>query len=414
MICSLLFLQHTELFATIRAMGKTKELYYESAYIKEFDAVVTECIETEDGKFEIILDQTAFFPEEGGQTSDIGVLCFGENGKSQVSYVSITSGIIKHLADTEIKAGERVHGIIDWNHRFSNMQQHTGEHIFSGIVSSRFGYDNVGFHLSDSEVTMDYSGSLSPEDIREIELEVNRAIWADIEVICQFPSREELDTIQYRSKKELSGDVRIVTIPGYDVCACCAPHVLRTGEIGLCRVVSLKNYKGGVRVSILCGARAYKHVSDRLDIVDGLADIFTTSSDNIISSVKKLSSENYEIKGKLLEITGKLIDYEISQIAPDKENVFLLKEDIDASSMRKIVNTLTKRHRGYCGVFLKDADKASYRYVISGGEGKKDLGALNDELKLKFAAKGGGNDEMIQGSIVSCEDKKLLEFLENL
>ncbi|MBQ9619017.1 MAG: gamma-glutamyl-gamma-aminobutyrate hydrolase family protein, partial [Neisseriaceae bacterium] len=158
---------------------------------------------------------------------------------------------------------------------------------------------NVGFHLSDAEVTMDYNGVLGPEDIKKIELMVNRAIWENIEVICRFPSKEELDTIDYRSKKELTGDVRIVTIPGYDDCACCAPHVEKTGEIGLLKVISCQNYKGGVRVNILCGGRALEYIQNEHEIVSQLSGMLTTSADKIIPSLNKMRDENADLGGTM-------------------------------------------------------------------------------------------------------------------
>lgn len=397
-------------------MDNTLELYYESAYIKEFDAEVISCQEGNNAKYEVVLDKTAFFPEQGGQTSDIGCLIDEEQKEHKVLHTSISSGegLIRHITDSPIAKGTKVHGFIDWEHRFSNMQQHTGEHIFSGIVHSRYGFENVGFHLSDSEVTMDYSGVLTEEDIRNIELEVNKAIWANVEVICEFPDADKLSTIDYRSKKELSGDVRIVTIPGYDVCACCAPHVLKTGEIGLLKVVGLQNYKGGVRVNILCGQRALEYVNSQQNIVRELVSIFTTSEEKIVDSVKKLSDENISSKQKLAEAMDELVGYELKEIAPSKEDVFLFKPSTyDGNTMRKMVNALSQAHGGYCGVFAGD-DVENYRYIISTGALEKDLKAVQELLKNEFAARGGGNAKMIQGSIEKLNVQELLNKLEQL
>ena len=242
----------------------TKELYYESAYISEFFAEVIKCERSENkaykGRYEVVLDRTAFFPEQGGQGSDIGVLEF-DDGKSVagIEHVSIGSEI-RHIADKEIPVGTRVRGVIDFARRFSNMQQHTGEHIFSGLVNSEYGYNNVGFHLSDSEVTMDYDGVLTAENIRKLEIKANEAIWANLDVICEFPEADKLSEIPYRSKKELSGDVRIVTIPGIDICACCAPHVNRTGESR----ILLRNEEEALEIYFLsCAAIDIDHFMER-------------------------------------------------------------------------------------------------------------------------------------------------------
>ena len=379
---------------TMCSMVKTKELYYQDAYLKEFEAEVLSCTEGRDGSFLVILDRTAFFPEQGGQSSDIGTI-----SDVCVSHVGIKDGVITHITDKALAVGEKVRGTIDWDHRFSNMQQHTGEHIFSGIVNSRYGYDNVGFHLSDSEVTMDYNGVLTDDDIREVELAVNKAIWENIEVKCEFPAKEILDTLQYRSKKELTGDVRIVTIPGYDSCACCAPHVARTGEIGFLKVVSCQNYKGGVRVSILCGKRALEYINAQTSVVSELTGLLTTGSDRIVSSVKKLSEENYCLKGELSECREKLIGYELDSIDANKENVFLKKPSgLDGSLMRKTVNALTEVHTGFCGMFSGD-DSTGYKYIIATRDGNRDLKALQGMLHDEYGAKGGGSSAMIQGSM---------------
>ncbi len=395
-------------------MVKTSEIYYENAYIDVFDAMVLSCEEGKGGTFFVVLDRTAFFPEQGGQSSDTGVIT-DESGKSAlVTHTSIKDGIITHVTNAPLEAGSKVTGQIDWAHRFSNMQQHTGEHIFSGIVNSEFGYDNVGFHLSDTEVTMDYNGPLNAEDIRALELKVNRAIWENIEVHCDFPSKEQLDGMEYRSKKELTGDVRIVTIQGYDSCACCAPHVARTGEIGFLKVVSYAAYKGGVRVSILCGKRALSYIQEEHDILTELSRSLTTSSDKVMASVVKMADENKEIRIRLSETQEKLMKYELEAIDKDLKDVFLVKDaGMDANLMRKTVNALASAHGGYCGVFSGTND-TGYKYIVATGGDGKELKALQEALKEKFNARGGGNAAMIQGSLGAVSMEQVLSELSGL
>ena len=386
---------------------KTTELYYESAYITEFDATVLSCEAGGDGSFLVVLDRTAFFPEEGGQTCDRGVLTDDHGGTHRVLHVSIRDGIVSHRVGEAISEGTQVHGEIDFGHRFSNMQQHAAEHIFSGIVHSRFGYENVGFHLSDSEVTMDYSGQLTDEQITEAELAVNRAIWADIEVRCTFPSREELAAMDYRSKKELTGAIRIVEIPGYDTCACCAPHVERTGEIGLLKVIRAQNYKGGTRVSILCGERAFVYLSEEHGIVDGLARGFSTSPARVCASVERLQAQLEERKGRVADLQSRLLCYELQEIDADLRSVFLVKEaDLDQNTIRKTVNGLAAAHPGFCGIFAGDA-KTGYHYIIASGTEGGDAKNLQRILSEEFGAKGGGSSQMIQGSF-ACGDIRLV------
>ena len=399
---------------TMCSMVKTREIYYEDAYLAEFDATVLECSVREKGGFSVTLDATAFFPEQGGQSSDVGILRTPEGKEISVSHTCIKDGIISHITDEPVPEGTPVHGIIDWKHRFSNMQQHTGEHIFSGIVNTRFGYDNVGFHLSDKEVTMDYSGPLSAEDIRDIELEVNRAIWKNVSVRCDFPSEEELETIDYRSKKELSGQIRIVTVEGYDVCACCAPHVLRTGEIGILKVVSCQNYKGGVRVSILCGQRALEYLGQCQSIINELTGFFTTGSDKLMESVKRQKDEVFELKGSLSEARTRLLDYEMKELSDEagRRGVFLLRDEAsDGNEMRKAANALAERFTGISGV-LVPAGNGGYRYILVSGSDGESAKDLQQQLFDKFGAKGGGSPQMVQGSL-SCDNiSEVIRFLE--
>ena len=380
-------------------MVKTTEIYYEDAYIDEFDATVTSCAEGDKGNFFVCLDRTCFFPEQGGQTPDIGEIVDEAGTTHKVSYVSVSDGIVTHVIDGAIPEGTKVHGRIDWAHRFGNMQQHTGEHIFSGIVHSLFGYDNVGFHLSDAEVTMDYNGPLSPADIDMVELKANEVIWKNLEVLCCFPSDEELAGMDYRSKKELTGDIRIVTIPGVDICACCAPHVTRTGEIGILKVIKTQNYKGGIRVNILCGKRALEYIRQDQKVVSDLTNLLTTGRDRLKDSVGKMSDDIYALKGQAASLREKLLTYELSEIDPNLKDVFLIKEEgLDKTLLRNTVNGLCASHSGFFGVF-SGSDETGYKYVIAGGSDGLDASAVQAVLKNEFGARGGGSPAMVQGSL---------------
>ncbi len=380
-------------------MVKTTEIYYEDAYIDEFDAIVTSCAEGDKGNFFVCLDRTCFFPEQGGQTPDIGEIVDEQGTAHKVQHVSISDGMITHVIDTAIPEGTKIHGKIDWAHRFSNMQQHTGEHIFSGVVHSEFGFDNVGFHLSDSEVTMDYNGVLSSEDIKRVENIVNEAIWKNVAVRCEFPDPAQLENLDYRSKKELTGDVRIVTVEGYDVCACCAPHVNRTGEIGILKVVKCQNYKGGVRVNILCGKRALDYINTDQQIAEELTALLTTGRDRIVDSVRRMGDEIYALKGQLSCMREKVLSYELKEIDPELKDVFLVKEaGLDQGVIRNTVNALTGQHGGYCAVF-SGSDDEGYKYVLASGSDGRDARLIQNLLKDEFQARGGGSPAMVQGSL---------------
>lgn len=228
----------------------TIRLYQQNVDQLDFSAVVVSC-EKRDGGYAVVLDQTAFFPEGGGQGADHGTL-----DDVRVLDAHEKRGEVEHLTSAPLEVGREVHGHVDGVRRLDMMQQHSGEHMFSGLVHGIFGYDNVGFHIGTEAVTMDFNGPLTEEDVHRVELLANQAIWCDQPIEVFIPSREELANIEYRSKKEIDGDVRIVRIEGVDTCACCGTHVHRTGSVGQIKVIGVQKYKSGVRVSILCGRRA--------------------------------------------------------------------------------------------------------------------------------------------------------------
>ena len=375
-------------------ISNTLRLYDADAYATEFDAVVLSCEKLTDKKhttYAVILDQTLFFPEEGGQSPDKGTL-----NESNVLDVQINKDIITHYTDAPLTVGDTVHGVINWQHRFFNMQQHSGEHIFSGIVHERFGFDNVGFHLSDQIVTMDFNGVLSPEDIDAVEWSVNEVISKNIEIVVSFPSKEELKELSYRSKIEIEGQVRIVTIPGYDVCACCAPHVKRTGEIGMLKVMNVQNYKGGVRISILCGFRALTAFREKNQIVSDLMGVLTTGQDKLVDTVSKMKTNNQDLNYQLGVTKQKLLEQKLKDIPDDQTNVLLFESGIEAPIMRNVINQLVETHPGICGVF-SGSDEDGYSFII--GSKELDCRTIAATLREKLGARGGGSEQMIQGSL---------------
>lgn len=373
---------------------ETIRLYDQNAYETEFEAEVVACEEItgKDKKsYEVILDQTLFFPEEGGQSPDMGTI-----NDMEVRDVQIRDQVICHTMDEPIAVGTKVKGKVDWQHRFYNMQQHTGEHIFSGIVHNRFGYDNVGFHLSDSVVTMDFNGVIPAEELNDIEDEVNLAIAKNLPVEVTYPSKEELKDLDYRSKIEIEGQVRIVTIPGYDVCACCAPHVKHTGEIGMLKVMSMQNYKGGVRISILCGFRALEAFRQKAEIITELMTQFSTNQEALVDNVVKLKNNSQNYKTQLAEAKQELMDYKIAALPTDIDNAVLFEQDLDTPIMRAVVNKLVEKYKRVSALFVGD-DESGYNFII--GSQNADCRLIAAALKNKLEARGGGSNVMVQGSV---------------
>ena len=389
----------------------TKKLYDEDAYMKRFSSRVVGCEQypaateaAETIKYDVILEGTLFFPEEGGQTPDKGTL-----GGYPVVDVQIKDDIITHTiavpidgVESPFKVGDEISGEIDWAHRFSNMQQHTGEHIFSGLVHKSFGYENVGFHLSDSIVTMDYDGPLTEDDVRDLEWEANRVIMRQIPVSAAYPSDEELAGIDYRCKKELTGAIRIVSIPGVDECACCAPHVRNTAEVGLLKVLDIQNYKGGVRLSILCGFRALldyrisrRHLRDISHITS--APIYETCD-----AVQRIKDERDAARFALGEANRRLLAVQIEGIDQDAVSPMIFTEGVDTASIRNAVNSMTETHDGYCGIFCGD-DEKGYSFIV--GSRNLDCNDLAGYFRKRFSAKGGGKREMIQGHLEATREE---------
>ncbi len=378
----------------------TTLLYDRDAYMTEFEASVVSCEQTKyNGKeaFDIVLDETAFFPEQGGQDSDSGVIrdmCKEENFTG-VLHVSIKDGTIHHICDKPLTEGIRVKGDINWEQRFDRMQQHSGEHLVSGTVHRLFGADNVGFHLSGREVTLDFNTTFEEKDLELIEDTVNRAIYENFETHIFFPDEEELKALDYRSKKELTGKVRIVEYPGYDVCACCAPHVRRTGEIGSIRIIAAEHFKGGTRMWIECGRRSLLTARAQLKDARSISRITSAKIGEIVPAVQKLSDSLKDAKFKLVKFERDSIMAMVNAVKGDS-NPMIWIDACDQDNLRLGVNELVTSSEGFCGGFCGN-DVDGYRFILASSQ--KDCRALINEMKTSFEIRGGGTPDMVQGTI---------------
>lgn len=368
----------------------TEKLFYQDSHMTTFSAYVEKCEQI--GEFyEVVLSGTAFFPTGGGQEADTGVL-----GEVHVLDVNEREGIIYHKTDGPLSVGKEVEGHIDWEERFSKMQQHSGEHIVSGLVHAKYGYNNVGFHMGADTITMDYDGVLTMAQLREIELEANRVVIGNHPVISLFPTAEELEHIEFRSKKELSGQIRLVEIPGYDRCACCAPQVKRTGEIGIIRLLGLQNYKGGVRVNMLCGFRALEDYYGKTGILKSLSGILSASEQEITREVLRLKEELADKKNQIAGLKQRLLERKVEEI-PRGEALVIMFEELEGNGPRELMNLLLEKETGVAAVFSGN-DREGYRYVI--GSRQRDVRPIAKSLNEAFAGRGGGKPEMVQGSLV--------------
>ena len=383
-----------------------EKIFYQDTHIIDFEAKVLDCVKEPDGKYRITLDRTSFFPEEGGQGADCGTL----NGQ-EVLDVQIKADVIYHYTKEPLEVGSTVTGHVDWAQRFDYMQQHSGEHIVSGLVHAQYGYDNVGFHLGKEEVTLDFNGSLSLEQLREIELSANGVIWQNLPVKVSFPSGEVLESQEYRSKLELTENVRIVEIPGVDVCACCAPHVETTGQIGLLKVVGVQSHRGGVRVNILCGERALREFTMHQNSVMAISNLLSAKQNGVADAVVRLKEENLKQKERANDLQAKLLTLQTKQLPSPEEqqNVTLFTGELDNIALRNTVNALCEKYAGYCSIFAGN-DKDGYRFII--GSASLDCRQAANVLREQLGAKGGGTAPMVQGSVAAPEEmiRKTLEI----
>ncbi len=391
------------------AMENTRKLYYEDSEMTEFQGSVLECRE-EGGQFQICLDRTAFYPEGGGQPCDKGYLmCRDEDEKIPVLDVQEQGGRIWHRVEQRIAPGISVTGAIDWEYRFDLMQQHSGEHMVSGLVHEAFGYNNVGFHMGKDVITIDFDGVLSMEQLQKIENRVNALIWENQEVEISWPGKEALQTLPYRSKKELSGEVRIVTFPGTDVCACCGTHVRQTGEIGMVRILSVVKFREGVRVEMICGKRVMEYLQ-KIDVQNHQISVLTSAkAEETAQAVARMQEELYHLRGKLLEQQSQLNEME-AQAYAGKGDVLLLKEDMDAEQVRKLCDAVQKTCKGRCAVFSRNED-GSWKYAV--GIEKGDLREYVREMNRVLHGRGGGKPFFVQGQVLASREE-IQQFFEVL
>lgn len=367
----------------------TEKLFYQDSHRSTFTAIVQEVRPSGNG-YEIILDRTAFFPEGGGQSSDTGSL-----GGVSVSDVQEIDGKIIHYTDGPLVEGTEVEGCIDWTERFSKMQQHTGEHIVSGLIHKIYGYHNVGFHLGTDSVTLDFNGGVPKEKLHEIEQLANEAVAKNLPVQVLYPTDEELSKISYRSKIEIEGQVRIVVIDGYDVCACCAPHVKQTGEIGLIKLVGMQNYKGGVRISMLCGFRALEDYYQKEKNNQEIAVMLSAKEYETAVEVERLQEELAMKKAKIAELERKFLEQKVETLDISGEIVCLF-EETDPVMTRELVNLLLKKGAKMAAVFSGN-EREGYRYVL--GSRSLDVRKNGKLLNEAFHGRGGGKPEMVQGTV---------------
>lgn len=378
-------------------MPNTRKLYYEDVFCTQFCATVLSCA-PKDGNFAVTLDATAFYPEGGGQPADRGAL-----GGTRVLDVHEKDGEIVHTVTAPLRVGEVVQGDVDRLRRFDHMQQHTGEHIVSGIVREQFGYENVGFHIGEREVTVDFSGPLTAAEVDELERAANWVVWQNLPVTVSWPGPDELAQLSYRSKKELSGAVRIVTVEGTDVCACCGTHVARTGQVSAIKIVSAQSYKGGTRISLLCGTRAFADHCAKFESVHAISTLLSAKPDETVQAVERLLRENEALRAEKAALENRLFALRAQGLA-GAQNALVFEEALSPDSLRRLCTALCAVCPGVAAAF-SGSDAEGWRYAV-GGAG--DVRALCKKMNGALNGRGGGKE--IQQGAAACTRAEIEAF----
>lgn len=368
---------------------QTEKLFENDSYLKVFRAVVLSCTKEKDG-YIIVLDRTAFYPEGGGQPGDCGEL-----GNVHVSDTHIRDGEILHFCSGPLTVGAEVEGRIDWDTRFDRMQQHSGEHIVSGIICRTFSCDNVGFHMGAEMVVIDFNHPITQEQLTEVERKANAVIWENRPFEVSYPGPVQLKELPYRSKKELAGIVRIVTCPDADCCACCGTHVRSAGEIGLIKLISVKPFRDGVRIEMLSGRRAYDYVCAVSVQNSRVSVLLSAKVGETASAVERLQEELADVKYRMVAVENRSFE-EKGRALAETGDVLLFEENLSPDSLRRCSIAVGQSCGGCCAVF-SGADSVGWKYAISSQHG--DVRALVRDLNNALRGRGGGKPELAQGAI---------------
>ena len=368
---------------------ETRKLYYENSHLRQFTATVLSCEKTDKG-FAIVLDATAFYPEGGGQDADTGTL-----GSVRVLDTREQGQSVIHFCDGPLVPGEQVEGHIDYEARFIRMQQHSGEHIVSGIINRRYGYHNTGFHMSSDIITIDFDGIIPKEDLPAIEAEANRAVWSDLPVRCWYPSPEELPNVGYRTKRQLPWPVRIVEFPGYDRCACCGTHVQHTGEIGLIKLFSAVKFRSGTRMEMACGQRALELLNAAYEQNRLVSQAFSAKITDTGAAAQRM---NETVEAMKYRITGleMRIFAAVAAGFSGQENVVHFEENLDNTAVRELADAIADKVTGWAAVF-SGSDESGYAFCLVTRNG--DLRQLCKDMTKALNGRGGGKPQFQQGRV---------------
>ena len=373
-------------------MAETEKLYYQDPFCRTFTARVLSCEKEQEG-FAVVLDRTAFYPEGGGQPADTGTL-----GEARVLDTRERDGVIRHLCTAPLGAGTAVEGAIDWQRRFDHMQQHSGEHVVSGIICARYGCDNVGFHMGRQLVVLDFNADIPPEELGAIQAAANAYLWEDRAVETDFLSGQALERAHYRSKKFIPGTVRLVTFPGADCCACCGTHVRSAGQVGLILLLSCQKFREGVRIEMVAGGRALAYCRAVLEQNSAVSHLLSAKALDTAAAVERTQRELYALRGRVAALEEDAFAQKAAALS-GAGDVLLVEGEMSSESVRRLCAAVLETCGGRCAVF-SGAD-GSWKYAL--GQRGGDLRQLTREMNAALGGRGGGKPDFTQGSVSAAE-----------
>ena len=379
----------------------TERLYYDNAYLTEFDGTVLECREN-GANWDVLLDRSAFYPTSGGQPYDTGVL-----GGANVLDVNVEGGNVWHTVDAPLAIGSAVHGCIDWARRFDHMQQHAGDHMIAGALHRLMQGVTIGLHISEAVSTIDVAmpegvTRISDEDIRRIEADVNAHIQRDVPIRCWFPEAAELAALPLRKKPTVDEHVRIVAIGDDEMVACGGTHPATAGQLGLVKILSVTPARGKMRVAFLAGQRAMADYVRCSEAAHGAAELLSTGVDNLVSMVgalqEKLRQAEYDLaqcrKAQLLSQTGDMLAG--AEILPDGTRLVAAFVEADGALLRDLASRLIETPKVVALLGAMNGDNAMYVFGRS-ADVEIGMGTLMQTAAKPLGGKGGGRPDFAQG-----------------
>jgi alanyl-tRNA synthetase len=390
----------------------TERLYFTDSYLSDFEADVLACASV-DGRFEVTLGATAFYPTGGGQPNDLGTL----GDRAVLDVIDRDDQGIVHVLDGPLAPGARVRGLIDWPRRFDHMQQHSGQHVLSAAFESVCKARTESFHLGTASATIDLHRVVSPAEIAEAETEANRVVWQDREVHVRFSEASEAGGLRKESAR--AGTLRLIEVPEFDRSACGGTHVQRTGVIGIISVVGSEKFKGGTRVEFLCGNRALLRMRQWRDVFSDTSRVLSVLPEVLAPAIERLRAENKTLGRAVRDLQGQLAGHLaaqfVSRVDKGADGQALLVQVVpgwDTAGI-KAVATAAVGGPGLRVALFSDAVPAQV-VVARSPDVALDASAVVKALLAQFGGKGGGKPEMAQGGGLQGDPAQMLQRAREL